>query len=367
MAREGLPRPGQGATPSQGQPDSPEPAAAPAAARPPARTGLPTAATSQPAASATSAPPPSTPAAPPKKTRFPLPEGRVARAAVIGVALVVLAAIVVLIARWLVSTEPVSDFIATYPGESHLPEGSPVGIPTWLAWQHFFNAFFLVLIVKTGWQVRTQKRPPASWTPRWSPGGRKISLTLWLHQSLDLLWVTNGVIFVILLIVSGHWVRIVPTSWDVFPHAISAALQYASLNWPTENGWVNYNALQLLAYFATVFIAAPLAIVTGVRMSQLWPARAKTLTRLYPIEVARALHLPVMFYFVAFTVVHVALVLSTGALRNLNHMYGGQDAVNWVGFIIFVVSLLVIVGGWFAARPIIVVPIASLFGKVART
>lgn len=355
MAREGLPRPNQGTPASQGQS--------------PAHPTTPAPSVSTSASAAASAPPPAppTPPAKPKSTGRRLPEGSAARAAIIGGALIVLAALVVLIARWLVTLEPVRDFIATYPGESHLPEGSPVGIPTWLAWQHFFNAFFLVLIVKTGWQVRTQKRPPASWTPRWSTGGRKISLTLWLHQSLDLLWVTNGVLFVILLIVSGHWVRIVPTSWDVIPHAISAALQYASLNWPTENGWVNYNSLQLLAYFTTVFIAAPLAIVTGIRMSQLWPAKATTLSRIYPIEVARAVHLPVMFYFVAFTIVHVALVLSTGALRNLNHMYGGQDAVNWVGFIIFVVSLLVIVGAWFAARPLIVAPIASLFGKVART
>ena len=65
-----------------------------------------------------------------------------------------------------------------------------------------------------------------------------------------------------------------PTSWDVFPNAVSAALQYVSLDWPTENGWVNYNGLQQLAYFATVFIAAPLAIVTGVRMSGIWPKKA---------------------------------------------------------------------------------------------
>jgi thiosulfate reductase cytochrome b subunit len=161
----------------------------------------------------------------------------------------------------------------------------------------------------------------------------------------------------------------VPTSWDVVPNAISAALQYASLNWPTENGWVNYNGLQLLAYFATVFIAAPLAHRHGrPDVAGSGPHAAKPLDRVvYPIGDARAIHLPVMFYFVAFTIVHVTLVLSTGALRNLNHMYGGQDAVNWVGFIIFVVSLLVIVAGWFAARPTIVAPIASLFGKVART
>ena len=67
-------------------------------------------------------------------------------------------------------------------------------------------------------------------------------------------------------------------------------LQYISLDWPTENGWVNYNGLQQLAYFTTVFIAAPLAMVTGVRMSGAWPKSASRLNRLYPIERARAVH-----------------------------------------------------------------------------
>ena len=302
------------------------------------------------------------PAAPPEPAVGRRPIGRTARAILIGVGLIVLAALAVLLARWLVGLDEVRDFMTIYPGQSELPEGVPVGFPAWLGWQHFFNTFLIVLIIRSGWQVRTQKKPPASWTPKWS-SGRKISITLWLHQSLDLLWLVNGVIFVVLLFVTGQWMRVVPTNWDVIPNAISAGLQYVSLDWPTENGWVNYNALQLIAYFVTIFIAAPLAAITGVRMSGLWPAQA---IRLNPVEWARAAHLPVMLYFVAFIIVHVALVLATGALRNLNHMYGGQDAVNWVGFGVFAVSLLVIVGGWFAARPLVIAPIASLFGRVGR-
>ncbi|WP_427004872.1 cytochrome b/b6 domain-containing protein [Pseudarthrobacter sp. H2] len=180
----------------------------------------------------------------------------------------------------------------------------------------------MVLIIRSGWQVRTQRRPPATWTARWGKSPKKISINLWLHQSLDILWLANGAIFVLLLIATGQWMRIVPTSWEVFPNALSSALQYASLDWPTENGWVNYNSLQVLAYFVTIFVAAPLAAITGFRMSGAWPGKAERPSKGYPIEVARAIHLPVMFYFVGFTIVHVALVLSTGALRNLNHMYG---------------------------------------------
>ena len=278
--------------------------------------------------------------------------------------LAVLAGAAIVLVRAFLSLPFMQDFLTTYPGEYHLPEGAPVGIPGWIGWQHFFNVFLMTLIIRSGLQVRTQKRPTAFWTPRGNPKG-KISLTLWFHQGLDLLWIVNGVIFVVLLFVTGQWMRIVPTSWDVFPNALSAALQYVSFDWPTENGWVNYNSLQQLAYFTIVFLAAPVAIVTGFRMSGLWPKKAEGLSKAYPIELARAVHFPTMLFFTAFIVVHVALVLLTGMLRNLNHMFASQDAVTWTGFWVFVLSLVVIAGGWLAARPLVIAAIAKVFGQVS--
>jgi thiosulfate reductase cytochrome b subunit len=278
---------------------------------------------------------------------------------------VVVGGTLMLAARGLLTVPWVQDFVKTYPGDYALPHGAPVGFPAWLNWAHFCNAFLILLIIRSGIQVRREKRAKVNWTPRWNPA-RKISLTLWLHQSLDLLWIVTGVLFVVMLFATGQWMRVVPTSWSVFPNAISAALHYASMNWPTDDGWANYNSLQQLTYFAVIFVAAPLAALTGVRMSGLWPKKAERLSRAYPVEVARAVHFPVMIFFVAFIVVHVALVFATGALRNLNHMYGGMDAVNWVGFWIFVASAVVMWGGWVAARPLVVAPIASLFGRVGR-
>lgn len=280
--------------------------------------------------------------------------------------------LVVLVARLLVGLPAVASFLATYPGQSELPDNAPVGFPAWLAWQHFLNAFFLLLIIRTGWQVRTTTKPSGHWTRnnkgviRTKNAPTKITLELWFHLTLDALWVLNGLVFAVLLFATGQWTRIVPTSWDIFPNALSAALQYASLDWPTEDGWINYNALQLLAYFATVFIAAPLAFITGLRMSSAWPKKAQGLNKAYPIEWARAVHFPVMVYFVAFIVVHVFLVLATGALRNLNHMYGVRDDDTWFGFWVFLASVVVMVAAWFLARPIFLRPIASLMGKVSR-
>ncbi|MGO4488741.1 cytochrome b/b6 domain-containing protein [Microbacterium sp. 2RAF4] len=279
-------------------------------------------------------------------------------------ALGVLAGAAIAFVRTLLSFPFMQDFLAAFPGEYEPGIAVEPGFAPWIGWQHFFNMFLMVLIIRSGLQVRTEKRPTVFWTPRNNAKG-KISLTLWFHQSLDILWLVNGVIFVVLLFVTGHWVRIVPTSWEVFPNALSAALQYISFDWPHENGWNNYNSLQQLAYFATVFIAAPLAAITGFRMSGLWPKRAEKLSKAYPVEWARALHFPIMLYFVAFIIAHVALVMLTGFLRNLNHMFASQDAVTWTGFWVFILSLVVIAIGWAAARPLVLAPIAKVFGKVS--
>ena len=205
----------------------------------------------------------------------PFTKGQWAGAVIVGgIALLGAAAMAVLFVRWLLSLEPLQNFLTTYPGEYHLPDGAPVGFPGWLGWQHFLNVFLMVLIIRSGLRIRNEKRPTAFWTPRGNAKG-KVSLTIWFHQSLDILWLINGVVFIVLLFVTGQWMRVIPTSWEVFPNAISAVLQYISLDWPTENGWVNYNSIQQLTYFLTIFIAAPLAAVTGFRMSGMWPRESR--------------------------------------------------------------------------------------------
>jgi thiosulfate reductase cytochrome b subunit len=289
----------------------------------------------------------------------------------IPVALIVLVA-AVLLAQWYRASDAGAAFLSQYPGETPLPAGAPVGFPLWLNFQHFLNAFFIVLIIRTGWLVRTTQRPVAYWTRknsgllRTKGDPKKISLDLWLHLSLDFLWALNGVIFIVLLFVTGQWMRLVPTTWDVIPNAWSAAIQYASLNWPHENGWVNYNSLQQIAYFLIVFVAAPLAIVTGIRMSNSWPGPQAAMSKAYPLPIARAIHYPVMIFFVLFVIAHVTLVLTTGALRNLNHMYASNNGESWLGFGLFAGSLVLTVAAWILAKPAFLQPLATMTGKVTR-
>jgi DMSO/TMAO reductase YedYZ molybdopterin-dependent catalytic subunit len=176
-------------------------------------------------------------------------------------------------------------------------------------------------------------------------------LARWWHLGVDMLWLLNGAVYYVLLFSTGQWRRIVPTTWKVFPAAASVLIQYLSLRWPTENGWNAYNGLQLLAYFVTVFVAAPLALVTGLGMSPALSTRFKWISRRLSIQVARSLHFLVLCWFLLFIVVHVTLVFSTGLLRNLNHIYAARDDAGWLGFAIFAVTTIVLVVAWLAASP----------------
>ncbi len=281
---------------------------------------------------------------------------RTVAAGFIALALVLVVWCAVFACRALLTTDAMQDFLTAYPGEAPLPEGTADGIPAFVSWTHFLNAFFLVLIIRSGLRFRTEKRAGGLWTSR-RVKKRRMSLALWSHVAVDVLWLANGVVFVVLLFASGHWVRIVPTTWEVFPNAVSAAVQYVALDWPTHHSWVNYNALQQLSYFAIVFLAAPIAALTGYRLSAVWPHR---FDRLFSDTLARRLHFPTMLFFVGFVIVHVGLVLTTGALRNLDAMYAGRDSVTWIGFSLFAGSVVLMVFGWFAMRR------DDWIGKVAK-
>jgi len=283
-----------------------------------------------------------------------------------GIGLVLLA-IAIVFSRWFVSTTAGQGFVARYPGHVPLPEWAPVGLPGWLGWQHFLNVFFMVMLVRAGLIVRSGVRPAGTWIRKKpKPASKKIAIEVWTHLSIDLLWITNGAVFMILIFATGQWVKIVPTSWEVFPNAISTGLQYLSLQWPEENGWTGYNSLQLLGYFVTAFIAAPLSAITGFRQSPLWPNRFKRLSAVYTSERAKAIHFPVMVYFVCFVIVHVGLVFATGPIRNLNHMFASQDTTNWWGVGVFAVAFVFLVTGWFLVRPAVMKQIGSKFGKIGR-
>ncbi len=112
------------------------------------------------------------------------------------------------------------------------------------------------------------------------------------------------------------------------------------------------HSLQLLAYFRyRLHRRRPLALLTGLGMSPALSTRFKFVSRHLSIQTARSLHFLVMVWFVAFIVMHVTFVATTGVLRNLNHIYLGRNDAGWAGFILFMISMAIVAAAWVAASP----------------
>ncbi len=77
------------------------------------------------------------------------------RVVLLVVGAVAAAAILVLAARGVTTLPGVPEFLASYPGEYQLPEAADPGFPGWAQWTHFLNFFLMVLIIRSGLQVRT--------------------------------------------------------------------------------------------------------------------------------------------------------------------------------------------------------------------
>lgn len=287
--------------------------------------------------------------------------------------------IVIVIFSWLYRQPAVQSFMAAYPG---VPLHSPVkpGYSLLMRLTHLFNFLFLIFLVRSGINIlldhprlyltihctpgkewlRWRGDVPKNklWTskddsvtvPRWLgiPGGRHtLGISRHWHFMFDILFILNGAIFIILQFALGEWQRLVPTSWQLFPQAVTCIIQYASLHDPSKiygmNGYVRYDALQQLSYFAIVFIVAPLQILTGIAMSPGFDNEHKWYQRLFGNrQIARSLHFLLMCIFIGFYIIHMVMIAYTGLIVNLN---GITINSNGSGFIGFWLTILAVLGG----------------------
>jgi methionine sulfoxide reductase catalytic subunit len=269
--------------------------------------------------------------------------------------------------------------LTSSPGLTPETAEGPVGFPAWLRITHYVNLLFLILLIRSGLQILMDHprlygnlhcTPGTEWlrltpvqVPRdrvWTAKDDSRHLSPWIglpgyrhtvgmarhwHFLSVLFWVGNGFVFVVLLFWTGQWKRLVPTSWRIVPEAWAVFVHYATLHLPPEpNGFFRYNALQQLAYFAVIFVLAPLAILTGPSMSPALTNRFKW----YPFlpgnrQIGRSIHFLVMCTFVLFLVGHVAMITITGLVRNMNHIVRGTDDASPAGLYLGLVGIAVVV------------------------
>ena len=267
-----------------------------------------------------------------------------------------------------------------------LNQGIPHGFPFWIRWSHFFNLLFLCMLIRSGLSI-LMDHPRLYFNDHCTPGTEWIRFTPLIVPN-DRVWtakedaryispmvatpgyrhtvgiarcwhfitvygfVLTGIFFVAGLFCSAHWRRIVPASPVVFIEAWNTFVHYANFHFPPEpNGFYSYNALQQLSYFATIFVMAPLSILTGAAMSPALVNRFPWYARMFGgRQAARSIHFIVLMGFIGFIFVHVSLVMLTGFARNMNHIVLGTDDQKSAGMILGFAGILAVLLSWVAAH-----------------
>jgi len=150
-----------------------------------------------------------------------------------------------------------------------------------------------------------------------SLGPGMLAAALRLHWLCAYLFMLNGLVFIIGLVMGGGWRSLLPRQTDLHDATrmfwYYIGVPFAKL---TRRVWLHprfntkYNALQRLAYFS-VPVAALLSILTGWAIHK--PMQLHWLTATFGgYDKARIWHFWLMFVFILFVVPHVVLVLADG-------------------------------------------------------
>jgi thiosulfate reductase cytochrome b subunit len=145
------------------------------------------------------------------------------------------------------------------------------------------------------------------------------------HFFFAWLLVLNGAVYLLYSIVSGHLRRdLLPTGSQLrkIGHTIR---EHLLLRFPRGDDARHYNALQKLAYLIVALVLLPLVVLTGLTMSPGVNAAVPELLTLFGgRQSARTIHFLAASGLVLFVIVHVAMVLLSGAWNNLRSMITGS-------------------------------------------
>jgi thiosulfate reductase cytochrome b subunit len=193
---------------------------------------------------------------------------------------------------------------------------------------HWANALLLVGMIASGLQIYHAFRHfgrrggpylPNPWDndlfPSWARLGGWLAGGLNWHFALAWPFVLTGLAYLIYMAYSGEWRSIVFRPRDV-PRAVQMQLYYLRLRkeHPPQG---KHNALQKLAY-TSIILLATLSVLSGFAIYK--PVQLSWLVAAFGgFELARYWHFWAVWIFVAFTLVHVALVflVDPASLRSM--------------------------------------------------
>jgi thiosulfate reductase cytochrome b subunit len=162
--------------------------------------------------------------------------------------------------------------------------------------------------------------------PNWAtlPGHQWLAMGRRWHFFFAWAFVLNGLAFAGYAVLGGHLSRdLMPSGPEL--RAIGRALRdHLLFRFRHGDAADRYNVLQKLAYASIIFVAAPLLVLTGLAMSPRVDAAIPALPAVFGgRQSARTLHFLLTLGLIAFTAVHLFMVLVTGFWNNVRSMILG--------------------------------------------
>jgi DMSO/TMAO reductase YedYZ molybdopterin-dependent catalytic subunit/thiosulfate reductase cytochrome b subunit len=183
--------------------------------------------------------------------------------------------------------------------------------------------------------------------PGWMtlPGGEGLGLGRYWHFFDALCWLIVGIIYLLVMFTSDQWRRLVPTSWEVFPCAWRAMIEYLKFGTPEPDdprfcyaaGYLPFNSLQQLTYFGFIFFLIPFQILTGLAQSPSLLARFPWYNRLFGNrQAARSLHFIGLLMIGMFAVIHLIMVFWHGFAKEMDKQVLNEphSEGSWLGVIL---------------------------------
>jgi thiosulfate reductase cytochrome b subunit len=187
----------------------------------------------------------------------------------------------------------------------------PLIHPVWVRVTHWINAVAMLLMIGSGWQIY-DAAPLFGFTfPRQLALGNWLGGALLWHFAAMWLLMTNGLVYLVLGILSGRFRRkLLP----IYPREVVSDLFAALRGKLAHDDLSVYNAVQKLLYLG-IIVAGITIVLSGL---SIWkPVQFHALTSFFGgYNTARYVHFAAMTAIVAFLVVHVSLaVLVPKSLR----------------------------------------------------
>jgi len=202
--------------------------------------------------------------------------------------------------------------------------GQPHGVTTLGALQFDTTGLF-------GWSGKEGMREQRGF-PSWAtmPTYRSLADGRRWHFFFAWLFVLNGLVYWLIGLIGGHIRKdMLPTRDQLKPsHILHEISTHARFKFPKGEEARRYNVIQKFTYLAVIAVLLPLMILTGLSMSPGFNATVPGLIELFGgRQGARSVHFLAAGGIVLFVIVHLVLVVASGAWNNIRSMITGRYAI----------------------------------------